>query len=941
MHICLIEDSEDDADYINVLLQQMPEFKKKAAAVETIKAAELLLLHNKFDVIILDLNLPDSNGIATFNRIQRLARKTPIVILTGENDYSLGSEAVAHGAQDFLSKDSLKLDVLRRSLLYAIERHRSVEASQQLATIINTCTDAVITRDLNGNILTWNKGAEEMYGYTADEAIGKSGTLLLKSQLPMPFPEIIEILRRDDRWHGEFSRQTKDGRKLIVSSRWALSRDDHGEPSLIFDLSNDISERRQQEENLRYLGSIVENSEDAIIGEDLSGKIISWNSGAQQLYGYSAEETIGKNIALLVPKWVDCDLKELYLKQISDQELASVEVEARHKDGRKIDIAQTVSPIKDLQGLLVGVSSISRDITPQKIAAANLISIKEELEKRVAERTAELVALNQELMSARDLAQRASKLKSEFVANMSHEIRTPLNAVIGMANILQKTDLKEDQRSYISAIQESGQSLLHIVNDILDFSKIEAGKVELELINFELVQEVESTCCMLAAQAKTKCLSFMSFVDPKLPKVVRGDSGRLRQILTNLMANAIKFSEEGEVAVQILKGPVTENFVQIECSVSDSGIGLTIEEQERVFEAFEQADGSTSRRFGGSGLGLNITKNLVEVMRGKIGVKSKPGQGATFWFSVPLEIASEVQSETLKPKLQDVRILIVDDEPHAREFLQNYVTAWGGESQCLADAEKAIEVLDKAQNEDAPYQVAIIDTTTPTTDCFSLAKKICEKPELRGTKLILLNATDDKQARTIASQFGVKAFLNKPVKQAELLDSLLSLNIQEDKNGESKKQTRAKLIKKAKDDDQMPKRSEKILVAEDNILNQQVMRIYLEMLGFDCMIVTNGMQALEALKEENFDLILMDCQMPMMDGFQTAKTIRHQEKCTEKHVPIVATTASAVKGDREECLKAGMDDYLCKPIEQADLVNVLLKWLPEKYPQRKTAKLEH
>lgn len=926
MDICLIEDSEDDAEYINVLLQQMPDHKKKAKVVETIKAAELLLLHNKFDAIILDLNLPDSNGIATFNRVQKLARKTPIIILTGENDYSLGSEAVALGAQDYLSKDNLKLDVLRRSTLYAIERQRSFDALQQLATIVATCTDAVITRNLEGTILTWNKGAEEMYGYTAEEAIGQSGITLLNSQLPLPIPEIIEILRRDDRWQGEFSRQTKDGRKLIVSSRWALSRDDHGEPSLIFDLSNDISERRQQEENLRYLGAIVENSEDAIIGEDLSGKIISWNSGAQQLYGYSAEETIGKNIALLIPKWVDCDLKELYLKQINDQELASVEVEARHKDGRKIDIAQTVSPIKDLQGHLVGVSSISRDITPQKIAAANLISIKEELEKRVAERTAELVALNKELMTARDLAQRASKLKSEFVANMSHEIRTPLNAVIGMANILQKTDLKEEQRSYTSAIQESGQSLLHIVNDILDFSKIEAGKIELELVCFDLVQEVESTCCILAAQAKTKCLSFMSFVDPSLPKMVRGDSGRLRQILTNLLANAIKFSEDGEVAVQILKGPVTGNFVQIECSVSDSGIGLSIEEQARVFEAFEQADGSTSRRFGGSGLGLNIAKNLVEVMHGKLGVTSKLGQGATFWFSVPLEIASELQPETLKPELQDARILIVDDEPHARQFLQNYVTAWGGDSHCLEDAEKAIAVLDKAQKEGAPYQVAIIDATTPTKDCFSLAKEICESPELQDTKLIFLNANDDKQARLIASHIEVTAFLNKPVKQSELLDSLLCVS----RNEEQQQYASHKKIREAKDEHQKPTRREKILVAEDNILNQQVMRIYLESLGFSCVIVTNGIQALEAIRAETFDLILMDCQMPLMDGFQAARAIRQTEIHTEKRIPIIATTASAIKGDREDCLKSGMDDYICKPIEQTELVNAMRRWLPEK-----------
>lgn len=923
MEICLIEDSEDDADYINELLQQMPEQRKKAHLATSLASASKLLLQNKFDAIILDINLPDSHGIDTLVQVKKLTKRTPIVILTGEEDERLGSEAVGLGAQDYLFKNTINLNVLRRSILYAIERQRGFEAAQQLATIMETGTDAVVARDLDGTILTWNRGAVEIYGFSAEEATGNKAQELLRSKLPLPFEDIVQILLQEGRWQSEFDRTTKNGREITVSSRWALSRDDAGTPTMILELSHDISEKKKKEEALRYLGSIVEYSEDAIIGQDLAGKITSWNSGAQQLYQYSADEMIGQNITKVLPKIFESARPESLIELLQAHELDSIETSAQCKDGTVLDVSLSLSQIKDLQGTVVGASSISRDITQRKIAAANLITANEELEKKVAERTIELLALNQELTKARDLAQKASKLKSVFVANMSHEIRTPLNAVIGMANILQKTNLKEDQRSYTLAIQESGQSLLHIVNDILDFSKIEAGKVNLEHENFDLVQEIESTCSILATQARTKCLSFMCFIDPQLPKIVCGDSVRLRQILTNLLSNAIKFSQEGEVAVRVSKTATNANSVEIYFSVTDSGIGLSEEEQTRVFEAFEQADGSTSRRFGGSGLGLNITKNLVELMQGTIGVISDSGAGATFWFTIPFEVVSALPVTSEKEELRDTRILIIDDEPHARDILQQYVTAWGMRCLSLNDVTKTVEILQKADEEGDPFDIAILDATSPQERSFSVARQILETKDLCKTQLIMLNSSRvTAAAANSTTHSGIRAFINKPVRQSELLQSLM-IALQP-----TEKTTKKKSVTAPKIEAKKPQRSERILVAEDNALNQRVMSIYLEELGLDCQIVINGKEAIEAVEKQHFDLILMDCQMPEMDGFEASRTIRQKEGTRGKRVPIIATTASAMKGDREDCLSAGMDDYICKPIEQSELVRILQKWLP-------------
>lgn len=926
MELLLIEDSEDDAEYINSLLKLFPEHKKAASVCNSLEDAEKQLLRaQSFDAIILDLNLPDSFGLQTLESIKRLACKTPIVILTGQHDEQLASEAVRLGAQDYLLKDAVDLDSLRRSILYAIERQHAFEANQMLSTIVGSCTDAVISRNLDGTVLSWNQGAKELYGYGEEEAIGQNLQSILKSKLPLPFAQITNVLLEVGRWQAEFSCTTKAGLEVIVHSRWALCKDSSGRPLMILELSNDVTERYKADAVLRQLSAIVESSDDAIIGKDLNGTITSWNRGAECLYGYTAEEAIGQSILILVPDELRDEVAVVLTRLRNGQGLDHYDTYRRKKNGEVIDVSLTISPLKDAHGNIIGASVISRDITSQKEAESTLLKTNEDLEKKIEARTRELVLLNKELTTARDQAQAASRLKSEFVANMSHEIRTPLNAIIGMASVLKSSIAEEKQKSYAEAIQESGKSLLRVVNDILDFSKIEAGKLELDPIEFDISQVVDSTCTMFSTQVKAKGLSLMSFVDPDLPERLRGDSERVKQILTNLLGNAIKFSNEGEVVLRVTSLQRSGNFVDLHFAISDSGIGLGEEEQEKLFQPFVQADGSTSRKYGGSGLGLSISRKLLDLMNGKIGVHSVKGKGATFWFTIPFEICSDSPVGGKKDELRDVRVLIVDDEPHARTILEEYATSWGMRAGVVADGKSAVAELRQSYEQGDPYRLVIIDLYMPSMNGFELGSEILHDPTLSATRLILMTACDTLSSGTTAVELGFKAYLTKPIKRTELFECIVG-SLYENES----KACRSSVHSGSKVEAVTPtfQTKELILVAEDHAVNQEVVRLYLEELGLHCHIVSTGKDVLTALERYKIALILMDCQMPEMDGFATTEAIRKREVFSGQHIPIVATTANAMKGDKERCLAAGMDDYISKPLDPAEFQLTLQKWLP-------------
>jgi two-component system, sensor histidine kinase and response regulator len=591
--------------------------------------------------------------------------------------------------------------------------------------------------------------------------------------------------------------------------------------------------------------------------------------------------------------------------------LVGKEEEVVWPDGRRTWVIASKVPLRDRRGEIVGTMGVSHDITARKLAAHEL-AIKAE----------ELARSNAELERLAEVAKAASRAKGEFLANMSHEIRTPLNGIIGMTELTLETELSAEQRDYLETVKLSANSLLNVINDILDFSKIEAGRIDLEEIDFDLNECIEGALKTLALRADEKGLELLCEVAPEVSETVVGDPGRLRQILINLVGNALKFTLEGEVSLKVQVEESSEKSALLHFTVSDTGVGIAQEKLKSIFESFSQADTSTTREFGGTGLGLTISKRLIEMMGGRIWVESELGVGSHFHFIVNLGTAVSrevVAGSSPSPAImKGLKVLIVDDNRTNRRILEGLLVRWGTNATSVPDGEVALASLSAAHKVNAPYDLILTDMHMPRMDGFDLVEQIKQRLDLPTPTIMMLTSGGQRGDAARCEELGVSAYLLKPVRQSELREA-----ISRALNAKNQAGPTPLITQRALQSYGDSTRSLRILLAEDNPTNQKLALRMLEKRGHRITLANNGKQALAVLEKDSFDLVLMDVQMPEMDGLQATSKLREKEKATGQHQAVIAMTALVMKGDRERCIAAGMDGYLSKPIRPLELDDVL------------------
>ena len=669
------------------------------------------------------------------------------------------------------------------------------------------------------------------------------------------------------------------------------------------ELQLEVNERMRAEETLseerRVLRALIDNVPDFMYVKDAQSRFVVANASLAGSMGVkSSEELLHKTDFDFYPK----ELADAYYQDEQNvirtkQPLFNREEQGFDADGNRIWLLTTKVPLYDKNGRVTGVAGIGRDIT-------HLKKTQEEMQK------------------ATEAAEAASRAKSEFLANMSHEIRTPLNGVMGMTDLALDTELTAEQREYLETVKMSGDSLLTVINDILDFSKIEAGKIDLENIDFNLRESLETTLKTLALRADEKGLELLCEVAPGVPEIVRGDSSRLRQIVVNLVGNAIKFTDVGEVAIKVQLESREGSECVCQFTVADSGIGIPEDKRESIFDPFSQADTSTTRKYGGTGLGLTISTRLVRMMGGKIWMESEMGSGSQFHFTVRLGVADakEIRLGTIAPPeiLRGVKVLVVDDNRTNCRILEGMLTRWLMKPTSVNGGAAALAQLSAAREEGEPYNLILTDMHMPDMDGFALVEQIRHKPELATATIMMLTSAGHRGDAARCQELGVSAYLLKPIRQSELREAVARVLGAREHDGAIPLITRFSL-----QDAREPDAYLSVLLAEDNLVNQRLVVRLLEKRGHRVVVAGTGLEALQALEKESFDLVLMDVQMPEMDGLEATAAIREKEKSNGRHQPVVALTAHAMKGDREKCMAGGMDGYLSKPIRPQELDQLL------------------
>jgi two-component system, sensor histidine kinase and response regulator len=800
-----------------------------------------------------------------------------------------------------------------------------------LQAMLQNVPDCIYFKDLQSRFIRVSRELAQRFGKSEADVVGRSDFDFFTEEHARPaFDDEQLIIKTGQPIIGKLERETY----ADSSTTWALTtkmplKDRDGRIIGTMGISKDVTVLKRTEADLQFerdlLRALLDNSPDRIVFKDLLGRILKCSKALAKQWGLPTPAAAEGKTDLDFYPHATAQAYQLEERQILESGVPLINKVEKSLDaeGGEHWLSATKVPIYH-DGQISGLIGTSRDITALKQAEF-------ELEK------------------ARDAALESTRLKSEFLANMSHEIRTPMNAVIGMTGLLLETDLDPDQRDFADTVRSSADALLTVINDILDFSKIEAGKLSFEIIDFDLVELVEGAVELLAARALSKGIELVSWVHHEVPTLLQGDPGRLRQVLSNLLSNAVKFTEHGEVVVRVSKVSETDKRVILRFTVTDTGIGITTKAMSHLFLPFTQADGSMTRKFGGTGLGLAICKQLIEMMNGQIGVESAPGKGSTFWFTVNVAKqppgAYAHKADTSKFNLTGLRVLVVDDNATNRQILHHQIISWRMRNGQAACGREALSILRAEAAAGDPYDLVILDMQMPEMDGLSLAKTIAGDPLLTATKMVMLTSLVQRFDNNELKAAGIEACLVKPVKQSKLFDCLVTVMSDSILHGSQPRKIQTKSAPPVAPRPTPPPaaRSIRLLLAEDNMVNQKVALRQLQKLGYSADAVANGLEVLEALTRIPYDIILMDCQMPEMDGYDATRTIRQRESEATRsgaHIRkhhIVAMTANALQGDREKCLAAGMDDYLCKPVQLNELQAALERAVKVIHPETAAA----
>lgn len=753
---------------------------------------------------------------------------------------------------------------------------------------VEAAPNAVIMIAGDGTMLLANPQAEKLFGYRGKELIGKPFSLLIPERFRgKPGTAPMSLFSKPDKIftgaERDFFGLRKDGSEVPIDVSISSIKSPKGPIFLAAII--DLSQRKWTEERFRM---VLRGWPYAMILIGNNGTIALVNSQAEMLFGYSRQELVGEPVDKLIPA-------RLRKKYLTARDSLSAKPEVRFM-GSRSDI---FGLRKDGSEVPLNIGLNPLDLPEGRFILASIIDVTERKKSE------------EELLQAQAATTQA---KSDFLANMSHEIRTPMNAVIGMTELLVDTRLNDEQRQFVTTIHSAGETLLSIINDILDFSKLDAGKLVLESEEFVLEDIIEDAVGLFSARAYEKKIELGIFIDENVPEVMHGAPTRLRQIVSNLVSNAIKFTESGEVVVRVVSQGNIKDHVILLFSVKDTGIGIAAEGRQILFQAFSQIDSSMTRKYGGSGLGLAICKRLIELMGGEFGFDSVPGMGSNFWFRLRLKKSSKPNiSPSNEVDLAGVRALVVDDNATNREILHRQLSSRGMRLEAVSEGPEALKLLCQAAAGPDPFEIAILDYHMQIMDGLTLARTIHADPGLAHLPIVIVSSSGWAITPEIRRDAGVFAALSKPVRQA-ILFKRLAQALGRAKSDESHSLTTPAQAKRLR-----------ILVAEDNSVNRQVIILQLKKLGYTADMAPDGREALAAHERTIYDLILMDCQMPEMDGFETTAAIRRRE-AGDRRTIIVAMTANALEGDREKCLKAGMDDYISKPVRLEVLSQALNRW---------------